>query len=283
MQRLVFTRLPDRRGHHHIALTRLARRERTVRHTQDFPELFLVTRGSGVHWWNGRAHRLRAGSFGVVPAGDRHSYEACPEGALEFINLAFAPSWWRHFTQLFSPPLRPVSGRGRFRRQVDFPAEITKRLEERLHVLLARSQHDHSLLAEAMVALTREWGTPSGGAGGATPPVPSWLAAVIRDMENPQLVAQPLDYWQKRSGRSPEHLARSCRRFFGQPLTGLLNRARVEWIKSELRRDNGKIATLALDAGYQNLGYFYRVFRQIEGCTPGAWIKLQGRAATVPR
>jgi AraC family cel operon transcriptional repressor len=284
MQCLVFARLPDRRVHHHIAFTRMTRGERTVLHTQDFPELFLVTRGSGVHWWNGRAHRLERGSFAFVRARERHCYEASGEGPLEFVNLALAPAWWRHFSQLFSPPLEPPSnGRSRLRRPSGFPADAVKRIEERLHTLLACSKHEPSLLAGTMMALAREWLPPAAAAKGATKPVPEWLATVVRDMENPQLVAKPLAYWQHRSGRSPEHLARSCRRFFGRSLTGLLNRARVEWIKSQLRRGDAKIALLALDAGYQNLGYFYRVFRQLEGNTPGAWAKNQGESATVPR
>lgn len=284
MHRLIFSRLPDRRSHHHIALTQLAAGRRTVLHTHDFPELFLVTRGHGIHHWNGRKQRLARGSFAFVRASDRHYYEADPATLLEFINLAFAPAWWRHFSQLFAPPLETVStGAGAFLRQADLSSDGAARLEDRLHVLLARSTQDRPLLAETMVALMREWTSPAGMISVAQHPPPEWLTRVVRDMQNPELIAKPLAYWQSRSGRSPEHLARSCRRFFGKSLTGLLNHARVEWVKSQLRRGDGKIVALAFDAGYQNLGYFYRVFRRLEGCAPRAWLKIQARAATVPR
>jgi AraC family cel operon transcriptional repressor len=284
MQRLIFARLPDRRIHHHIALTRLAGGQRTMLHTQDFAELFLVTQGRGTHWWNGTAHRLVRGSFALVRARERHCYEAGPAAPLEFINLAFAPAWWRHFAQLFVPPLEPASGAAsRARGQTNFPSAAAKRLEERLHVLLARSRFDQALLTEATAAVLREWLSPAGTTEGAEESPPEWLAAVVEEMENSGTVAKPLAYWQRRSGRSPEHLARCCRRYLGQSLTGLLNRARVEWIKAQLQRGDAKITTLAFDAGYQNLGYFHRVFRRLEGCTPRQWLKHQGRAATVPR
>jgi YesN/AraC family two-component response regulator len=66
-------------------------------------------------------------------------------------------------------------------------------------------------------------------------------------------------------------------------LSDLLNRARVEWVKVQLRRGEEKIVKLALDAGYRNIGYFYRVFRELEGCPPREWQKRHGGAATVPR
>jgi AraC family cel operon transcriptional repressor len=282
MQRLIFSRLPDRRAQHHVALTRLPAGHRTTLHTHDFPELFLVTRGRGVHRWNGRAQRLARGSCAFVRAPDRHCYEAGPNDPLEFINLALAPGWWRRFASLFTPALHPGHAASGWPRQAELAEDATARVEERLHALLARSAQDGLSLMETMVALAREWSP----AASAIPPPrqapPEWLAAVVRDMQRTELIARPLAFWQARSGRSPEHLARSCRRFFGESLTGLLNRARVEWIKSRLRRDDGKIAALALDAGYQNLGYFYRVFRRLEGRAPGAWLKSQPRAATVP-
>lgn len=284
MQRLIFSQLPELRVHHHIALTLLPGGGRTVLHTQDFPELFLVTRGRGVHRWNGRAHPLERGSFAFVRARDRHCYGADPAASLEFINLAFAPAWWKNFSQMFVPPLEFGRGRaGALPRSTNLSASAAAHLEDRLHALLARSADDPSLLIETMVAMVREWFSQAGAIASAQEAPPEWLARVVRDMRNPDLVAKPLAYWQSRSGRSPEHLARSCRRFFGESLTGLLNRARVEWIKSQMRHGHSKVATLALDAGYQNLGYCYRVFRRLEGCAPRAWLKIQARAATVPR
>lgn len=117
----------------------------------------------------------------LCPGEGRHCYEACPDAPLEFVNLAFAPSWWRHFPKQFSPPLEPASGgRSRFRRRVDFLADATKRIEERLHALLARNKHDQALLTETMATITREWEASAGNAGDATKPVPEWLGKVVR-------------------------------------------------------------------------------------------------------
>jgi AraC family cel operon transcriptional repressor len=283
MQRLIFAELPGRQKHHHIALTRLRARQRTTLHTHDFPELFLVTRGRGNHWLNGREAQLARGSFVFVRAADCHYYEAVAAEAFEFVNLALAPEWWRHFRCLFAPPFEPE---GTVARAMTLAVEATAHVQSRLNALVERGGHDQALLVETMVVLAREWLAPTmpvALTSGAQKSPPEWLARVVRDMQNPSLLTNPLVYWQKLSGRSAEHLARSCRRYFDLPLTELLNRVRIEWVKAQLRRGEDKIAGLAIDAGYQNLGYFYRVFRRLEGCAPRQWLKRRGGAATVPR
>jgi AraC family cel operon transcriptional repressor len=227
---------------------------------------------------------LARDSLAFVRASDRHRYESDPAASLEFINLAFARAWWRHFAQLFLAPLGPTRiGADVLHRHADLPADSTARLERQMHELLVRGSRDQPLLLETMVVLIRKWLFPVGAIAGARNPPPEWLLGVVRDLQNPELIGKSLSFWQHRSGRSPEHLARSCRRFFGESLTGLINLARVELIKSQMRRGVGKIAMLALDAGYHNLGYFYRVFRRLEGCPPRVWMRTQSRAATVPR
>lgn len=112
---------------------------------------------------------------------------------------------------------------------------------------------------------------------------PDWLGRLVEDMRNPDLISLPLSAWQKKSGRSPEHLSRSCRKFFGKSLTEMLNRARIEFVKAGLLRAEEKVITLAYEAGYQNVGYFYRTFRQLEGCTPKEWLATRMDREAVPR
>lgn len=285
MPRLIFARLPGRQQHHHIAVTRLRARQATSLHTHDFPEFFLVTHGRGTHRWNGRDRALARGSFAFVRATDEHCYVAGAEDGLEFVNVALAPAWWNSFRTLFAPPLFPTTNvTTKTERVLD--AATTTRLAVQLHALLERGAVDQALLVETATALARaSLGPALPAAPGAdrAVPLPEWLARVARDMRDPALVARPLAFWQRHSGRSAEHLARSCRRFLGMPLSELLNHARIEWVKIQLSRGEDKITRIAFEAGYQNLGYFYRVFRRLEKCTPRQWLQRHGGAATVPR
>ncbi|PWF45435.1 helix-turn-helix domain-containing protein [Massilia glaciei] len=104
-----------------------------------------------------------------------------------------------------------------------------------------------------------------------------WRAALFAQRG----VGQPLRYWQEQAGVSPEHLARSCRRHYGDSPSGLLVRARLEWACDQLRRDDVRVVDLAYDAGFDNLSYFYRCFRGAYGCTPLDWLARE-RAGAVP-
>jgi AraC family cel operon transcriptional repressor len=93
-------------------------------------------------------------------------------------------------------------------------------------------------------------------------------------------IAEPIRYWQKRSGRSPEHLARSCRTFFFCTPTDILNHRRIERAKMLLGSTDEKVIFIGYDCGFRNLANFYRNFSARTGMSPRTW-RLHG-SATVP-
>ena len=282
MRRLIFARLPDRFRDHHVALTAILPGQGTFLHSHDFPEFFLVTQGQGVHRWNGQCLPLSCGALVFVRAADRHSFEAGETG-LRFVNLAVSPRWWRKFSRLFTPMFAPARATdGSKPAQVALSERSANRLEHEFGNLIERGARDPTSLPATMCLLAHEWLAPD-RLERCVQPVPEWLERVVRAMDDPEMVSKPLAYWHAMSGRSPEHLARSCRRYYGRPLSALLSRARIEWVKGQLRRGDEKVAGLAMDAGFQNLGYFYRAFRQQEGCPPRAWFRRHASGATVPR
>lgn len=282
MQRLLFCRLPGRGTHHHLALTRLGPGEVTQLHTHDFPEIFLVTGGCGWHGWNGRELAVRRGELVWVQPADRHCYRTGVGSGLELINLALAPAWWQRFHGLVQPQGAP-------RRIAGATSGGQRRLGEaetaELEMILGAWLTDHTdsnlRQTEVVARLLRILGTrPEAARDGLAP---EWLANWRKELATGENIGAPLSFWQQRSGRSPEHLARTCRRVYGLVPTELINRARVAWVQERLRRGEDKVAALALEAGFQNLGYFYRTFRRIAGATPQTWRRDQVRDAAVPR
>lgn len=281
MQRLLFADLMvRRRRHHHIAITPLDPHQVTYEHTHDFPEIFLVTSGEGVHERNGRPEPLKPGTLVFVPASDRHRYRTAAQ-AMRFHNLAFAPDWWRAFSQLVGEP-RPTASLRRLPPAQQ--ADATALLDGLLATDAPSVAH---LLATAagLWRLLAEGALPAGVLPDHRALVvpPEWLARLVADWRDPELLREPIAFWQKRSGRSPEHFARTCRRYFGAPPTELLNRARIERVKALLRAGESKVLHATLEAGFQNLGFFYRVFRRLEKCSPREWLARQNTVSAVPR
>jgi AraC family cel operon transcriptional repressor len=283
MPLLRFDELSGRAGRHHAAATRLRPGQRTQEHTHDFVEFFLVESGSGIHRWNGRDLPLERGCLAFIRAADVHGFHGSSRSRLAFANLAVSADWWREFTGLM-PPAFDLEARA----AGDPPGHVrlappeTRACENALNDLIERGATEPTLLPAVAAQLAGRllrpvprWTAPPG--------LPPWLAQLARDLADPELVAKPISFWQQRAGVSPEHFARTCRRHLGAPPTLLLARARVELVQSRLRRGEDKIAALALDAGFQNLGYFYRCFRRFAGCTPRTWLARHAAAVTVPR
>jgi len=72
-------------------------------------------------------------------------------------------------------------------------------------------------------------------------------------------------------GRSVEHLNRTVRQHFDCTTTQLINRLRLDRAARLLRLTNTPIAAVALDCGFDNLGYFYRRFGERFNQTPRAF------------
>lgn len=64
------------------------------------------------------------------------------------------------------------------------------------------------------------------------------------------------------------HLSREYRKTFGSTLLGDLTAKRVSQAKSLLRFSDASIESIAQSCGYQDTGYFIKVFKKSEGMTP---------------
>ena len=72
------------------------------------------------------------------------------------------------------------------------------------------------------------------------------------------------------TGRSAEHVARECRRWFGKTPTALINEMRLDRAAALLAGTDDPVIQVALSCGFSNLSHFYRLFRARFHATPAA-------------
>jgi len=75
-------------------------------------------------------------------------------------------------------------------------------------------------------------------------------------------------------GVSPRQLRRAFLQTFGVPLPDYLRRMRLLRALELMASHPGKVEPVALDVGYRSKKDFYRVFRQLLGMTPTAFMRL---------
>jgi AraC family transcriptional regulator, dual regulator of chb operon len=262
MHKVRFKNLPVRFPRSHLHVTRLKDRQKTTPHNHDFHEVFLVLEGNGCHHLGREKINLKRGDLVALRPEDTHCFSTGDTQSLTFVNLAICQSWWNAFHDLLGiePWLeRPLS--------VALTAAETTRLGDELIAFgdgaspLALSQ----TLEKIHVHLTLQ---PADSAGNPPP----WLDQLHRELAaKPESLGEPIDFWQKRSGRSPEHLARSCRRYYGITFSELINQARVARALHLLRTTDAKVITIAFECGFGNLANFHRVFARQTGRTPSRW------------
>jgi AraC family cel operon transcriptional repressor len=265
----------------HVAVASIVNRAPPEPHGHDFMEIFLIVEGTGWHFINGKRVPLRTGDLVLIRRSDWHNLATRGAESLRLLNVAFPSDWFSRLrtvlprstrlTRWLCDPLPPA---------IHLSQARSEALEQRGLDLLVSKAPRHAALASFCLEAIRllENRTESG----RTDAAPEWLATWAATLNDPVHLREPLGWFQHRAGRSAEHLARECRRHFGAPPSELLNQARIRQAKRRLLESDAKVIDVALDCGYQNLGYFHRTFLRLAGSTPRHW-RLKNLALTVPR
>lgn len=125
---------------------------------------------------------------------------------------------------------------------------------------------------------------PPASAGADALEDPAFLRRLLRAkdrMDAASHEAWPVKRLAEVSGVSEAHFARSFKRAFGVPPHRYLLTRRIEQAATLLRDTDLSITTIAFTTGWESLGTFGRIFRDITGRSPGA-LRVELRAG-MPR
>lgn len=249
-------------------------------HCHDFYEIFLLTAGSLLHHVNGACVPLEAGALVFVRPDDVHSFVQLGSADCALINLAFP----RRVVDgllvylgdgvdgrvLLRPALPPV---------VQLAAgdlvAVAARLEGLTRLPYARRDAARVVLRVLLADLFTRYFLLAEGA--ADPALPDWLADLLRQMQEPAHFREGIPAMQRLACKSPAHLSRVCRMYLGQTPTAYVNALRLNYAANLLAHTDRPVIDIALDAGFDNLSYFYRLFHAEYGQPPAQFRRSQRR------
>ncbi|MEX2535023.1 MAG: AraC family transcriptional regulator [Trueperaceae bacterium] len=254
-------------------------------HNHDYWEAMLVLEGRGEHRIGGHSWQLEPGALLLIRPRDCHSIHCAASERLLFINIAFPVSAWHLFCSLAalgnaldgwskaaSPPTALVAVTDRERCETTFRSA--------LHAFASRPEG---------LELIRFWSSlvdyfsPNASSGqGGFDGAPAWLEEALGGMHDSENLREGLARLQELSGVSPAHLARTFRRNLGKSPTEFVNSLRLERASLLLNTTTLSIIDIALDCGFENLSYFYRLFRARYGCPPKTF-RLRVRKQIAPQ
>ncbi len=255
-------------------------------HLHDGIELVFVVKGTGTEIIAGVSYPILAGDLYVIDVGATHQFSS--EQQLEFFNLMFKPALLTEsdlgelralpeFSRFFMPTLRE----GRSKLSVP-PATVERitRLFSRLTRELAAQRPGYRLLVKALFIdlvitlsrLYREDQDPAARADG-------WVARALGFIHEHYPEPISVEALAAQVGFSAGHFGEMFKARTGTNVIGYLNRVRVERSCALLEASAQSITEIALACGYEDVGYFARVFKRLTGETPRAYRGRTGGVA----
>ena len=254
------------------------------RHSEVF-EFYYLFEGELIHNFDTEKVMMREGDFLSVSEKEHHSLKG---RNFDFFNLILPVPYWENLMQ--TPGMKtafpfeyggsPASQSGeavgaqrimtRFRggRQ----AWITEQMERLF--LYQKSEYGDLLLGGFLMNLAAELTGPPEGVGDGGREYPLWLKDLISEVDGRMaLEVLSVNDLVRLSSKSPEHLARTFRRCLGTTPSSWLNSQKLEHAALMLEHSNTAVLDIALSLGFENLGYFYRLFKESFGVPPVVYRK----------
>jgi AraC family cel operon transcriptional repressor len=243
----------------------------TLHHDHDFYELFLVINGRLTHLINGEEKQLQSGDLVFIRPADQHSYRQIDGEDCGLINLAFPvhtiTALFAYLGNGFQPdrlltPARPPcvhlceikkqAVMTRLAQLNSIPHTQKSRIRTHLRLILAELLGDY--FAEE--------------AGRETAVSPPWLHDLCQQMQDPANLRGGVAQMQTLAHTSPEHLSRTVRKELGCTPTQYINHLRLTYAANLLLHSDRPILDICAEIGFDNLSYFYRLFKQRYHATP---------------
>lgn len=232
----------------------------TEAHTHEFCEFFLVVEGAVRQVLNGQESVLPAGSLQMIFANDIHSLECANNRPCTFYNIHIGKTRFQKDLAFFSD-LMPINIGDCVQRIAPLPKYTFLNLRNKIEQLLGLDQ-TQPLAGALFRLLTVEviWllAARTGGIGDEQE-APEWLRQVFVLMHRPENSFVGLPRMIELSGRSPEHLSRTFRTYYGMTPREFILELRLH-VAAELLERGMPVTAAASRAGFQNLSYFRRVF-----------------------
>lgn len=250
-----------------------------LRHTHDFAELIIITRGGGIHWIDGEEYEVSAGDIFLIQGNTSHCFTE--RFNLEMYNIMFDNSFLRdHLKSLYSLPgfnafflFEPTyRKKHKFQSHLHLTGNALLPLQSLLHQMELECRSvspgtDLLLLAktlEIFVMISKEYSCNN------NPMVASLfrLGEVVTRLENEYMQHWTLKRIAKIAAMAPSTLIPVFKKVTGESPIEYLLRVRLEKAAAILLQGSKSISEIAHECGFADSNYFSRQFKKLFGISP---------------
>ncbi len=229
-----------------------------------FFEIDYCMEGQLIQVLNGKKNVMMPGSLLVVREKDTHSLRGTD---VKFANIVLAADLLdgsRHASELLSTKNNPYVMIPE-RRRPEFEALIGELVEKQ--DTPERELIFHRFFYDVLI----EWFVPRMPVTNQR--IPEWLKQGLAELEKMEAATWSPSILVKCCCKSREHVARTFQAVLGVSMSRYMNDMKLTKAKTQLLYTNTEIVDICFDAGFNNINYFYRLFKKRFMMTPGNYRK----------
>jgi len=240
-------------------------------HCHDYYEIFLVDQGDAEHKVNGINQSISTGFLCFIRPADIHYYDdfsdnfriiniIVPENIIktlfDFLGEGFEKA---RLLDASSPPSITLN-------YDDYNSLIHELEQLIIYKKIMKGKSDTAYHITLFNIMTKHFPPkPLAKVSGMIPQWLRWLSLEMLKKEN-FTKGLPALYWL--SGKSPEHLSRTCRKYLHKTPSKLVNDIRLEYAAKMLVSTDKPIIEICEDSGFDSLSYFYHRFKEHYDVSP---------------
>lgn len=245
-------------------------------HIHEFAEILLLAKGYLMHEVNGGHHILSPGTLVFVRPYDLHRLLPVNSERVVFASLMISSAALHDLIAYLAAPVIA----NRFNTAPEAPC-VQLVFEEARHLMLQMEN------ISTEQAVNPENSTPMARALAAqlfanhigrsevnqqvqqTPPV--WLAKLRGEAEGWATLKDAVQRLHSRSRCHPSHLCKAFRKYYQETPTDFLNRLRIRKSAQLLSDPEAKVASVAIELGFDSVSHFHHLFKRYFGLTPAEY------------
>jgi len=249
-----------------------------VVHSHDFAELFWVEQGVGIHLINGHEREMQTGDLCMIrPWEDAHKFRALTPD-FTIYNTAFPRMVLRDVQKRYFDDANFWGGAGR-EPEIHHLTEVERQWMNAAGRELSRAPQKRLILDRFLLNLLCFTGQGHPDPFRACPP---WLRLACQLIHEPEHFIRGTHGFTTLAKRSPEHVARTLKKYTGKTPGEVVNMARIEYAGGQLASATRSIQNIAMDCGYESLSHFYKLFHNTFGTSPRRYRLDHFMALTAP-
>lgn len=256
----------------HLASNTFNERNKITYHSHNFAEICWITEGTGIHLINETECWLEKGNLCFIRPSDSHTFAAKPaKKGLTVFNIAFPVATLDYFKARYFNNIDDY-----FWSKEPYPllyklddgllAELNDKAAKLLYREKSTQQLDRFLLFIFDIVSCQQQQEGSNG-------MPLWLELALKKYPQQPYLQKGIQGFVELTDRNIDYVNRTLKQHTGKTLTDTVNTIRMSYAADRLRMSEENIKMICANCGFDNVGHFYKLFKQAYCISPAEYRK----------